>query len=289
MAAPGDTPEKLRGIVYIVLSASMFGCVDGISKILAETQSVGQIVWARYALALVVLVVSTPRTLWPSLFRTARPGFQIGRGLMPLAVSSTMVLAVRYLPLAEATVLLFLSPFLIVALSAPLLGERVHPASWIGVVIGFAAVLVVARPGFGDVSPAIAFPLAAALFFALFQLVTRRLAATGELAQTTLAWTLATGAVVATPVALATWEPVSFDAWLLMIALGIVFGLAQAFMVRAYVHAPAAVLAPFGYAQIIAAIIFGVVVLDAVPDGWTFLGVAMIIGASVYVARSRRT
>ena len=289
MAAPGDTPEKLRGIVYIVLSASMFGCVDGISKILAETQSVGQIVWARYALALVVLVVSTPRTLWPSLFRTARPGFQIGRGLMPLAVSSTMVLAVRYLPLAEATVLLFLSPFLIVALSAPLLGERVHPASWIGVVIGFAAVLVVARPGFGDVSPAIAFPLAAALFFALFQLVTRRLAATGELAQTTLAWTLATGAVVATPVALATWEPVSFDAWLLMIALGIVFGLAQAFMVRAYVHAPAAVLAPFGYAQIIAAIIFGVVVLDAVPDGWTFLGVAMIIGAGVYVARSRRT
>ena len=289
MAAPGDTPEKLRGIVYIVLSASMFGCVDGISKILAETQSVGQIVWARYALALVVLVVSTPRTLWPSLFRTARPGFQIGRGLMPLAVSSTMVLAVRYLPLAEATVLLFLSPFLIVALSAPLLGERVHPASWIGVVIGFAAVLVVARPGFGDVSPAIAFPLAAALFFALFQLVTRRLAATGELAQTTLAWTLATGAVVATPIALATWEPVSFDAWLLMIGLGIVFGLAQAFMVRAYVHAPAAVLAPFGYAQIIAAIIFGVVVLDAVPDGWTFLGVAMIIGAGVYVARSRRT
>ena len=289
MAAPGDTPEKLRGIVYIVLSASMFGCVDGISKILAETQSVGQIVWARYALALVVLVVSTPRTLWPSLFRTARPGFQIGRGLMPLAVSSTMVLAVRYLPLAEATVLLFLSPFLIVALSAPLLGERVHPASWIGVVIGFAAVLVVARPGFGDVSPAIAFQLAAALFFALFQLVTRRLAATGELAQTTLAWTLATGAVVATPIALATWEPVSFDAWLLMIGLGIVFGLAQAFMVRAYVHAPAAVLAPFGYAQIIAAIIFGVVVLDAVPDGWTFLGVAMIIGAGVYVARSRRT
>jgi drug/metabolite transporter (DMT)-like permease len=287
MAAPGIS-EKLRGIVYIVLSASMFGCVDGISKILAETQSVGQIVWARYALALVVLVVSTPRTLWPSLFRTARPGFQIGRGLMPLAVSSTMVLAVRYLPLAEATVLLFLSPFLIVALSAPLLGERVHPASWIGVAVGFAAVLVVARPGFGEVSPAIAFPLAAALFFALFQLVTRRLAAAGELAQTTLAWTLATGAVVATPVALATWEPVSFDAWLLMIGLGIVFGLAQAFMVRAYVHAPAAVLAPFGYAQIIAAIIFGVVVLDAVPDGWTFLGVAMIIGAGVYVARSRK-
>ena len=287
MAAPG-TSEKLRGIVYIVVSASMFGCVDGISKILAETQSVGQIVWARYALALVVLVVSTPRTLWPSLFRTARPGFQIGRGLMPLAVSSTMVLAVRYLPLAEATVLLFLSPFLIVALSAPLLGERVHPASWIGVVVGFAAVLVVARPGFGDVSPAIAFPLAAALFFALFQLVTRRLAATGAPAPTPLAWTLAPGAVIATPFAFATWEPVSLDGWLLMIGLGVVFGIAQAFMVRAYVHAPAAVLAPFGYAQIIAAIIFGIIVFGAVPDGWTFLGVAMIIGAGVYVARSRK-
>ena len=257
------------------------------SKALADTQSVGQIVWARYALALPVLILTTPRAHWRTLFKTTRPASQLSRGLMPLAVSGTMVLAVRYLPLAEATVILFSAPFLVVALSVPFLGERVHPASWVGVVVGFAAVLLVARPGFGEISKYTIFPLAAAVFFALFQLVTRRLAATGERAQTTLAWTLAVGTVAATPVALMTWAPVTPSAWLLMIALGVVFGLAQAFMVRAFAHAPAGVLAPFGYAQIIAATIFGMIVFGAIPDVWTLLGVAMIIAAGVYVARSQ--
>ncbi|KAB2877249.1 MAG: DMT family transporter [Bauldia sp.] len=287
MADSDGISERLRGILFIILSASSFAAVDGLSKALADTQSVGQIVWARYALALPVLILTTPRAHWRTLFKTTRPASQLSRGLMPLAVSGTMVLAVRYLPLAEATVILFSAPFLVVALSVPFLGERVHPASWVGVVVGFAAVLLVARPGFGEISKYTIFPLAAAVFFALFQLVTRRLAATGERAQTTLAWTLAVGTVAATPVALMTWAPVTPSAWLLMIALGVVFGLAQAFMVRAFAHAPAGVLAPFGYAQIIAATIFGMIVFGAIPDVWTLLGVAMIIAAGVYVARSQ--
>ena len=287
MADSDGISERLRGILFIILSASSFAAVDGLSKALADTQSVGQIVWARYALALPVLILTTPRAQWRRLFKTTRPASQLSRGLMPLAVSGTMVLAVRYLPLAEATVILFSAPFLVVALSVPFLGERVHPASWVGVVVGFAAVLLVARPGFGEISKYTIFPLAAAVFFALFQLVTRRLAATGERAQTTLAWTLAVGTVAATPVALMTWAPVTPSAWLLMIALGVVFGLAQAFMVRAFAHAPAGVLAPFGYAQIIAATIFGMIVFGAIPDVWTLLGVAMIIAAGVYVARSQ--
>ena len=287
MADSDGISERLRGILFIILSASSFAAVDGLSKALADTQSVGQIVWARYALALPVLILTTPRAHWRTLFKTTRPASQLSRGLMPLAVSGTMVLAVRYLPLAEATVILFSAPFLVVALSVPFLGERVHPASWVGVVVGFAAVLLVARPGFGEISKYTIFPLAAAVFFALFQLVTRRLAATGERAQTTLAWTLAVGTVAATPVALMTWAPVTPSAWLLMIALGVVFGLAQAFMVRAFAHAPAGVLAPFGYAQIIAATIFGMIVFGAIPDVWTLLGVAMSIAAGVYVARSQ--
>lgn len=283
-----EESTRLVGIAFVVLAASMFACVDGISKILAETQSVGQIVWARYALSLPVLIATTPMVYWGSLFRTAHPWLQVGRGLMPMGVSITMVLAVRYLPLAEATTILFLSPFLVVGLSAPLLGERVHPASWIGVAAGFVGVLVVARPGFGDASFALAFPFVAAVFFALFQIVTRGLASRGEIPQTTLAWTLATGAVISTPFAIATWVPLDLHHWVLMITLGIVFGLAQSFMVRAFTHAPAAILAPFGYAQIVAAILFGMAFLDSFPDGWTLLGVTLIIAAGVYVGRSQR-
>jgi drug/metabolite transporter (DMT)-like permease len=280
-------PEYLRGIVLLVLSASLFAVVDGLSKILAETQSVGQIVWARYALALLVLIATTPRVSWAGLLRTARPGVQILRGATPIMVSGSMVLAVHYLPLADATVILFLGPFLVVALSGALLGEHVRTASWIGVAVGFVAVILVARPGFNDLSKYAVFPFIAAVFYALLQLFTRRLGAAGERPDTTLAWTLAVGGLVATPVALATWQPTSAITWLLMISLGLVFGFAQLLMIRAFTHAPAGVLAPFSYAQVIAATIVGVIVFGAVPDVWTLLGIAMIIGAGLYVIRGR--
>lgn len=287
MSAPA-TPETLRGIVLVILSASVFAGVDGISKVLAETQSVGQIVWARYAIALPTILLLTPRAEWREIFHTAHPRHQILRGIAPMGVSITMVLAVRYLPLAEATVILFAAPFLVVALAGPLLGERVHPASWVGVVIGFASLALVVRPGFGEVSYHVLFPLAAAVFYALYQIVTRGLATKGEPPRAMLAWTLATGTVVATPLALLSWEPVSSTAWIAMISLGLVFGLAQFLMIQAYVHAPAGVLAPFAYAQIIAATLIGIVFFGAVPDIWTLLGVLMMIGAGIWLTRSQR-
>ncbi len=289
LALPEQRHDALRGIILVVLSASLFAFVDSLSKILAETQSVGQIVWARYAIALPVIVATTPRLHWRGLFKTSRPGAQLVRAAVPLGVSVTMVLAVRYLPLAEATVILFAAPFLVVALSPPFLGEKVQGATWIGVVIGFAAVILVARPGFSEISVYALFPLAAAVFYAAYQLVTRRLAALGERPQTTLAWTLATGAVVATPVAIATWAPVSGRAWLYIVALGTLFGLAQSLMVRAYAYAPAGLLAPFAYAQLVSATILSIAIFGAVPDAWTFVGIAMIIAAGVYVAHGQRT
>ena len=287
MVGQHDARERLRGITLLLLSVSLFAAVDGVSKLLAETQSVGQIVWARYALALPVLLATHRPTEWANLFRSDKPRLQIVRAIAPLFVGGSMVMAVRYLPLAEATVILFAAPFLVVALSGPFLGERVPVASWVGVVVGFAAVVVVARPGISELSKFAIFPLAGAVFYALFQLLTGRLAAAGETADTTLAWTLGAGVAVTTPIAVFTWAPVSETAWLLMIVLGLSFGLAQALLVRAFSHAPASLLAPFSYGQIIAATVFGMVVFGAVPDLWTWVGIAMIIGAGVYVTQSR--
>ena len=282
-------PEELRGILLMLVAVSLYGVVDGLSKILAETQSVGQIVWARYALALPILLATTKPLKWQSVFRTSRPGLHVLRGITPLAISVGMVLGVHYLPLAEATVILFSGPFLVVLLSAPLLGEHVRPASWIGVVIGFAAVMLVARPGFAGVSHYAVFPLLAAVFYALFQVLTRKLGIAGERPETTLAWTLAVGTIVSTPFALATWAPTPPSIWALMISLGVVFGFAQLLLIRAFSHARAGVLAPFSYTQIIAATIFGVVVFGDIPDLWTFIGVAMIVGAGMFVMHSQTT
>jgi drug/metabolite transporter (DMT)-like permease len=285
--ADHDRREVLLGIILLVISAAIFAVVDGLSKILAEGQSVGQIVWARYALALPVLIATTWPAEWINLFRTKRPMLQIARGLTPLVISVSMVLGVRYLPLAEATVILFAGPFFVVALSVPFLGERVGLASWIGVIVGFIAVVIVARPGLSDLSTYALFPLVGAVFFALLQLITRHLGAAGEKPTTTLAWTLLVGGIASTPVAAATWAPVTPSAWLVMIGLGLVFGISQLLMIRALVHAPAGILAPFNYVQIIAAVIFGIIVFGDVPDLWTFIGIALIIAAGVYVVRRR--
>jgi drug/metabolite transporter (DMT)-like permease len=275
----------MRGILLIVVSAALFGGVDALSKVLAETQSVGQIVWTRYGLALPIFLAMTPPRRWRGLFRTTRPSLQLMRAVTPLAISITMVLAVRYLPLAEATVILFAAPFLVVALSGPALGERVGVASWIGVAVGFAAVVLVTRPGFAF-SPYVAFPLAAALFYALLQLITRHLGALDEAPGTTLVWTLATGTILTTPFAALTWAPVAAEAWLQMLALGVVFGVSQATMIRAYAHASAGFLAPFSYVQVVSAAILGVLVFSDLPDLWTLAGMAMIVGAGIYVSRN---
>lgn len=278
---------RLRGIVLLIVSACLFAVVDGVSKMLADSQSLGQIMWARYAFALPVLLIATPRTHWPRLFHTRRLVDQIIRGVVPLVIGGAMVLAVRYLPLAEATVILYAGPFLVVALSGPFLGERVSLKSWLAVAVGFIAVVIVARPGFSELSHYIVFPLVAAFFYALFHLFTRRLGAAGEAPHTTLAWTVAIGLIVTTPAALFAWVPMSAYAWGLIATLGITFGLAQIMTIQAFTHAPANVLTPFSYAQIIAATVFGIAVFGAVPDFWTLFGIALMIAAGAYVMHHR--
>ena len=288
MGGRDDDRERLLGILLVVISATAFGLVDGISKMLADTNSVGQIVWARYALGFPILLATTHPSKLATLFQTKRPGLQILRGLTPICISISMVLAVRYLPLADATVILFAAPFLVVALSVPFLGERVRASSWIGVAIGFAAVLIVARPGVGELSRFAIFPAVAAVFYALAQLITRQLAVAGERAETTLAWTLLTGIVVSSPVAAWFWAPLDAEDWALMMGLGTTFGIAQLMMIRGLVLASASLLAPLAYVQIVSAVVVSIALFGEMPDGWTLLGIVMIIGSGVYVARSAR-
>lgn len=277
------TGDKLRGILFLIIAVGCFGAVDGLSKMLIDTQSFGQIMLARYALALPLLLAITSPAKWPELFRTQSAMWQIIRGLLPVIIGGLMVFAVTFLPLAEATVILFAGPFFVVALSGWLLDEKVSLSSWIGVAVGFLAVLIVARPGFDELSQYALFPAIAAVFYALFQLLTRRLGTSGEAPVTTLAWTLVVGNAVAIPLAIADWQPPSANGWMLILGLGITFGAGQYFLAKAFALAPANVLTPFTYFQILSAVIFGVVVFGDIPDAWTFLGIAMILAAGLYV------
>lgn len=274
--------------MLLVAAVSCFGAVDGFSKMLVESQSFGQIMLARYAPALAFLLMARGPSGWAEMFATRRPKLQIIRGLTPVCVGGFMVFAVKYLPLAEATAILFAGPFLVVALSGLMLGERPDAASWLGVVLGFIAVLVVARPGLDALSVYTIFPALAAVFYALMQLLSRKLGVAGEKPSTTVAWTMSTGTLVSLPLAVAAWRAVELSHLILFLCLGATFGLGQHLLTRAFSLAPANVLTPFSYFQILSAALFGILVFHNVPDGPTMLGIVLIIVAGAIVFGRRR-
>jgi drug/metabolite transporter (DMT)-like permease len=277
--------STLRGILWLSAGVSLFGVVDGLSKLLVETQSFGQIMLARYALAFPLVLALAGPARWGSLLRTARPGLQTLRAASPFLIGGGMVLGLAEMSLADATVVLFAGPFAVVALSGLLLGERVGVTSWIAVGLGFLAVILVARPGLGTFTPWVVFPLVAAGFYAVFQLLSRHLSAAGEAADTTLAWTLGVGLLTAIPFAAWDWPPMDARAWAIAALLSVTFAGSHLCVVRAYDHAPANVLAPFSYVQIAAAALFGLAAFGDVPDALTLAGIALIAVAAILVVR----
>jgi drug/metabolite transporter (DMT)-like permease len=190
------------------------------------------------------------------------------------------------LPLAEVTALTFASPLVVVALSGPMLDERTSRHDWLGVIAGFAGILVIVRPGEGAIAWAALFPLACAFSFALFQLTTR-LVGRSDHPGATLAWTIAVGLVVTTPLLLVDWRPATLGAWALMAFSGLCFGAAQYCLARAFNAAPAALLTSFTYTQIAPAVVLGYLLFGTVPDLWAVLGTTIVIGAGLYVLRRR--
>jgi drug/metabolite transporter (DMT)-like permease len=280
--------SALLGVLLVVAAVTLFAVLDAAAKVLAETQSVVQIVWGRYAFALPLIIATTPLTAWSSLYRVERPLLQVGRALMPVIASYCVVVGLIFLPLAEVTALTFASPLVVVALSAPLLRERTSIHDWIGVIVGFIGIVVIVRPGSGALAWAALFPLGCAFSFALYQLATRFVGRTDHPAAT-LAWTLLVGLLATTPLLPFDWRPMDLAAWAWMAVAGLSFGGAQYLLIRAFRLAPAAVLTPFTYSQIVPAVLFGLFLFGTVPDLWAVIGTAMVIAGGLYVLARRMT
>ena len=271
-----------RAIILFVAGVSLFGIMDGLGRFLTFEFQFPQLVWARYAFAIPVVFAATAPFRWASLLRCERPILQASRGLLPLLASAAVLLGLRLMPLADATAITFASPLFVVSLSAPVLRERVGLTAWIGVGVGFLGVLVVVRPGVSSIAWAAALPLATAFFFGLYQVLTR-LASLSDPPATTLAWTIFTGFVLTTPMLPLGWANGSLGSWLLLVLTGLLFGTGQLLLIRAFATASAPILAPFAYTQIVAAILFGVLVLGETPDRWTLAGTAIVVSAGTFV------
>jgi drug/metabolite transporter (DMT)-like permease len=273
--------RSVAGIALMILAILLFTVMDTLGKQLTGRYPVSQVVWARYFFQLALMMLLIPRVGIMDLVRTARPGIQVWRGLL-LAVSTLCLIgAISFVPLADAYTITFTAPLLVTVFSIPLLGERVGWRRWSAVLAGFAGVLIVIRPGFGATHLALALPLITALGFALYQILTRKVSAVpGESPLAMLFYLACVGTAIMTALVPFFWQEVAPVDWLAMTAMG---GLGHLILIRALTIAPASLLAPFVYSQIVWALALGYLVFGDVPDRWMLVGCCVIVASGLYV------
>src|SRR4051812_1587626 len=273
--AIASADKVLPAILLVVASVALFSVSDVLAKLLRQSLPATEIAWLRYVafagLALVLAGRGRFAGLWPR-----RPGLQLLRGLFLLGSAVFFITGLAYLPVAEATAIVFVSPTFITALSIVFLGEVVGIRRWAAVLVGFLGVLVVIRPGGGSIQAVALFPLASALSWAATIVITRKMG-TAEQAETTLLWSACTGLLVLTAVVPFGFVPPSLGQIGIGLVLGLCSSLGQYLVILAYRRAAASVLAPFSYVQLLSSILLGYLAFQAVPDRATLLGATVII------------
>lgn len=287
---PATRPQHaLRGILLFMVALMMFASLDATSKHLTALFSVALLVWARYLVHFVLMLIFVAPSLRAELVRTDHLGLQIIRALMLLATTACGMAAFRVMPLAEATSVIFLAPLLVTIFAGPMLGERIGARRWLAVVIGFGGVLLIVRPGNGLNLAGILWALGGAFFYAIYQILTRKLSH-AEHPMRQLFYTALVGTLVMSAALPWIWqhEAPSPWHWLLIATLGLYGGFGHFLLIHAFHLAPASTLTPFTYVQLIWAALLGWLVFGNVPDALTAAGMAVIAASGLWLALGER-
>jgi drug/metabolite transporter (DMT)-like permease len=287
--SPSNLSPTVAGVLVFTLGLSCIALADAMAKVLGQSMHSVQVVWLYLVCVyanLMLYLVFTRQNL-RTLVKTKRPGLQVVRGLCILGSLSFIFGALQYMPLAEATIINFVGPLFMVALAGPILGETVGWRRWAAVVVGLAGAMIVVRPGADVFQWAALMPIGSALFFALFQLFTRKLAG-HDSALTTLLYTMTTACGVSLLTAPFFWTPIEFADVAFAFFAGTVGLAAHLSMFHAFRLADASLLAPINYTRIVASVALGYLMFGDLPDTYTIMGGAVIIGSGLFVIYRER-
>jgi drug/metabolite transporter (DMT)-like permease len=280
--------DNLRGIILMLLSMAVLSVMDAIMKELTAHYPSLQIAALR---GLVSLPFVIAWILWQgrgfaTLFKI-RWGWHVARGVLAVLMLATFIYAISEMPLSEAYTLFFISPLLITALSVPFLGETVGWRRWAAVLVGFAGVLIVMRPGFVAVNLATIAVLVGAICYAVNAITVRILGRTDSTAAMSF-WFMAFLAIGAGLLAIPEWQPVrAADAgWL--IGMGISGALGQVLITEAFRCAPVSVIAPFEYSTLLWGVLLDIAIWGVLPGPIVFVGAAVIVGSGLYLIHRER-
>ena len=276
--------HPLKGVLFFMTAIFLISVVDTVCKVFTKDLHSIQLVWGYF--------VGINLTLWvfflfkgekfSNLRRTERPLLQIIRPAFLVCSISSLFIGLTYLPIAEATVIGFVAPLFITALSVPILKESVDIHRWSAVAIGLVGVIIIIRPG-GDLwHLASLMPLLGALFFALFQIITRLLAAT-ERTHTTLFYTGLGGLAWSSLIVSFVWVTPSITHIFVFLSTGAMGAMAHLCMISAFDRAEASLLAPYNYTKLIWVSVLGYLIFNDVPSLDMWIGAIIIVSAGFYV------
>ena len=285
------TQHPLKGVLFFVLAISLISVVDTVCKIYTRDLHSIQLVWGYF--------VGINLTLWvffigkgekfSDLKLTNRPILQVIRPAFLVCSISSLFVGLTYLPIAEATAIGFMAPLFITALSVPILKEKVGLHRWGAVAIGLLGVIVIVRPGGDFWHWASIMPVLGALFFAMFQIITRLLSET-ERTYTTLLYTGLGGLFWSSLIVPLVWVPPSTTHWCVFLATGVMGAMAHLCMISAFNRAEASLLAPYNYSKLIWVSILGYLIFDDIPSLDMWMGAIIIVAAGFYVLyREKKT
>ncbi|MDE1194339.1 EamA family transporter [Pseudomonas sp. Bc-h] len=279
--------QPLKGIALIVLATFLFSTHDTLSKYLSGIYPIMMVVWIRYVVHTALMACIFMPSAGLRVLRTKRPGLQALRAACLLGTSLLFTSGLMFIPIAEATAVNFLAPLLVTALSVPLLKENVSRGQWIAVLVGFSGVMVIVHPGGELFTPAVLLPLGSALCFACYQLLTRLVAAHDSPTTSNffagLFNSLLMSAIVPFFWQSPEWKHVPF-----MLALGTCGMVAHLMLTQAFRFAAPALLAPFGYCQIVFAGLWGFIVFNHAPSLTAQAGIAIICLSGLAAAWQQR-
>jgi drug/metabolite transporter (DMT)-like permease len=286
MSVPFTPPPERRtlAIGLCLIAYFMFTGIDSSAKWLGLIgMSFVQIVFLRYAGHLIlVTAIHLPRH-GLAMVRSGNIRLQALRALTLLGSTTCNFLAVQYLPLTVTGAIAFTAPFFICALSVPMLGETVGWRRWTAIGVGFIGILIIVRPGTEAFHPATLLGLVAAFSTALYMLFTRQVSSFDS-AATSQFYVGIFATVVLLPFVLFFWSwPSTADGWFAFFAIGIFGFVGHQLITMAAGFAPASVLAPFSYLQIIFMAASSWLIFKQPPDMWLYIGAPIVILSGLYI------
>ena len=280
-AATDGDGQVGQGVLWMIVAMFCFVSMDSIAKEMVKTHSVVQVVWGRYFFQVVVLaIILFPRLR--QLMVTSNLKLQLIRSLLLLATTALYFSGLQWVPLAEASAIMMLSPLVVTALSVPLLKEHVGLRRWAGVMLGFIGGMIIIRPGGDAMQLAALFPLGAAMIYGFYQVSTRFLSHS-ESVLTTLCYSALLGALIMSAAVPFHWSPLTPVEWGMLAGAGAIGTIGHFALIKSLTVAPAAAVAPFTYSNLIWAAGYGLLIFGEWPDNWTIVGASIIVGSGIYI------